>query len=268
MITWLLNNFSIWLLTVTTVGGVALLSVLGCLVVRRRFPGIANGENNELIGVLLGVFAAIYGVLLAFVVFILWEDRTAAEDTAASEATSLSQIVLDAQALPPPNRDAVLAAVDDYTHAVSNEEWPNMRDGDGPAPQAVEALDRLHMALATFTPKNDTQATFYSGAVASLENTAQQRRDRLSIGRSGPLMLFEVLLVAGAIVFVPLTYLFGHRSALAHSLFVAISTGLVALGLLLMVALGQPFAGDLGVDPDPYMEGALAQFWTDAPDTG
>ena len=48
---------------------------------------------------------------------------------------------------------------------------------------------------------------------------------------------------------------------MSHSSFVAISTGLIALGLLLTVVLGQPLAGDLAVDPGPLQQGALAQFW-------
>lgn len=258
MITWLLNHFSVWSLTLGMVGGIAILSVLGCLAVRRRYPGVAEGEHNELVGVTLGVFAAIYGVLLAFVIFILWDDRVDAQNTVSSEATSLSQIVFDAKALPAANRDAITSAVTRYVDAVSTDEWAALREGRGPAPRATEALDQLRSSLAAFTPRNDTESAFYSDAVAGLEQTATARRDRFAVGAGGPLTLLEILLVGGAIVFVPLTYLFGHRSRLAHSLFVAISTGLIALGLLLLVVLGQPFAGDLAVNPGPYHQGALA----------
>lgn len=261
MIIWLLNHFSVWSLTAGTVGGFAALSVLGCLAVRRRFPGVAEGEHNELVGVLLGVFAAIYGVLLAFVIFILWDDRVQAQDTVSAEATALSQIVFDARALPAADQAAIVSAVDSYVHAVSTSEWAAMREGGGPAPQATAAMDRLRDSIAAFTPANDTESAFYDDAVTNLEQTATERRDRLSTGGNGPLTLLEVLLVGGAVVFVPLTYLFGHRSLLAHSLFVGISTALVALGLLLTVVLGQPFAGDLAVPPGPFQQGALAQFW-------
>lgn len=263
MIIWLLNHFSVWTLTSGTVGGFAVLAVAGCLVVRHRFPGVAEGEHNELVGVLVGVFAAIYGVLLAFVIFILWDDRAQAQDTVSAEATALSQITFDARAFPADHRDPVLSSVDGYLHAVSGPEWAAMREGHGPAPQAAAALDRLRTSLAAFTPRNDAESAFYDDAVASLEQTALQRRDRLADGGGGgPVTFLEILLVGGAVVFVPLTYLFGHRSGLAHSLFVAISTGLVALGLLLTVVLGQPFAGDLAVDPGPYHQGELAQFWS------
>ena len=261
MIIWLLNHFSVWSLTLGTVGGFAILAVLGCLAVRRRFPGVVEGEHNELVGVLLGVFAAIYGVLLAFVIFILWDDRVQAQDTVSAEATALSQIVFDAQALPAANRDAITSAVDRYVHSVAEDEWSAMRVGNGPAPRATAALDQLRASIAGYTPRNETESAFYGDAVASLTQTATQRRDRLGVGGDGPLTLLEILLVGGAIVFVPLTYLFGHRSRLAHSSFVAISTGLIALGLLLTVVLGQPFAGDLAVDPGPLHQGALAQFW-------
>lgn len=270
VIIWLLNHFSVWSLTVGTVGGFAVLAVLGCLAVRRRFPGVAEGEHNELVGVLLGVFAAIYGVLLAFVIFILWDDRTQAQDTVSAEATGLSQIVFDSRALPNSERNAITSAVDGYVHAVSGDEWSDLRAGRGGSPRAAAALDRLRASIAGYSPRDDAESAFYGDAVTDLTQVATQRRDRLSVARSaggnvggnGPLTLFELLLVGGAVVFVPLTYLFGHRSRLAHSLFVGISTALVALGLLLTVVLGQPFAGDLAVQPNAFQQGALAQFWT------
>ncbi|HEX5496793.1 MAG TPA: DUF4239 domain-containing protein [Mycobacteriales bacterium] len=270
MIIWLLNHFAVWSLTAGTVGGSAILAVLGCLAIRRRFPGVAEGEHNELVGVLLGVFAAIYGVLLAFVIFILWDDRVQAQDTVSAEATALSQIVFDARALPNPERATIVSSVDSYVHVVSGDEWNALRENRGPDPRATAALDRLRASIAGYTPRNDAESAFYGDAVTDLSQAATNRRDRLSVaesvggnvGGNGPLTLLELLLVGGAVVFVPLTYLFGHRSRLAHSLFVAISTALVALGLLLTVVLGQPFAGDLAVSPSPFHSGALAQFWT------
>lgn len=264
MVTWLLNHFSVWTLTLATVGGFAILALLGHLVVRRAFPGVSQGENNELVGALLGIFAAIYGVLLAFVIFILWDNRVAAQDTVSAEATALSQVVFNAQGLPAPQRAAILTSVDDYVHKVSTDEWASMREGHGAAPRATEALEHLRATIARYTPKNDAESAFYDGAVSSLEETATQRRTRLATSGNGPLTLLEQILIGGAIVFVPMTYLFGHRSRRAHTLFVGVSSGLIALGLLLLIVLGAPYAGDMAVDPGPYQQGTLAQFWPDA----
>jgi hypothetical protein len=43
-------------------------------VVRRVLPGLAETGENDVAGVFLGVLAAIYGIVLAFVIVTLFED--------------------------------------------------------------------------------------------------------------------------------------------------------------------------------------------------
>ncbi|MEW2529291.1 hypothetical protein [Streptomyces sp. NPDC047071] len=74
-------------------------------------------------------------------------------------------------------------------------------------------------------------------------------------------MLLQVLAFGGALVLVPLTFLYGLRKLRVQMLFVASVAALVGFSLLLVVVLDRPFAGDLDVSPAPYREGALAQYW-------
>ncbi|MFF5014928.1 hypothetical protein [Streptomyces sp. NPDC001165] len=51
MLLWLLNHFSTFTLAVITVGGTVVLAVAGSVLLRRRYPSLAKGEHNDMVGV-------------------------------------------------------------------------------------------------------------------------------------------------------------------------------------------------------------------------
>lgn len=260
MTTWLLTHFSLWQLAALIIGGTTVVAMAGCALVRRRFPTLTEGTYNELSGVLLGIFAAIYGVLLAFVVVIQWESRGQAADAVAAEAAALGQAVQDGQGLAPGPRNAVQAAIGGYLHTVVGQEWPSMSRGTA-SPAATAALDRVFATVREANPRTDAENVYYSDLVSSLNQASTSRRTRLAASGEGLPGLLGALLVAGAVVFVPLTYLFGIRRPAAQFAFVAFCGTLVAVGLFLTVVLDRPFAGGLGLDPGAFEQGTLARYW-------
>src|SRR5689334_6326468 len=65
---WLLNHLSTLALALIMVGTVVVLALAGSVLTYRWHPALAEGEHNDMIGAGLGMFAAIYGIILAFVV--------------------------------------------------------------------------------------------------------------------------------------------------------------------------------------------------------
>jgi hypothetical protein len=254
---WLLTHLSTWSLVVVVVGGLTGIAVFGALLVRRSFPALAEGTYNELSGILIGIFAAVYGVLLAFVIVILWEDRGGASAAVSSEAAALSQVLDDSRALPPAQHRAMDDAVERYVRAVTNDEWTTMRNGQG-SPVAGKALDDAFAVLRTYSPDSNAQGTFYADAVTSLNQVASNRRARLAASGGSLPTLLTVLVVGGAFAFIPLTYLFGTRRTIAQIAFVGTCTAVIGLGLLLMVVLDRPFLGPMAVDFSPFHSGSLA----------
>ncbi|MET9697861.1 DUF4239 domain-containing protein [Streptomyces sp. NPDC006529] len=261
MILWLLNHLSTFLIAVLVVGGLTALAMAGSLAARRRFPHLARGEHNEMVGVALGMFGAIYGIILAFVVVTLWTQLENTENIVANEATDLALVVRSADAFPPADRARVNGAVGAYVHAVVEVQWPLMREGRPSYEATGSQTHRLYEALQAYEPKGARAETFYTEAVTRLNDVASQRRARVSMAETSLPVLLQVLVYGGALVTVPLTFLFGLRSMKMQLLFVSAVAGLIGFSLLLVVALDRPFAGDLSVSPAPYKEAALAQFW-------
>lgn len=259
---WLLNHFSTLTLAVLTVGGTVGLAVAGSVLLRRRYPSLARGEHNDMVGVTLGMFGAIYGIILAFVIVTLWTQLEDTQTIVASEATDAALITRDAASFPAAVRARLEATMSGYVHAVVEDQWPRMRAGH-PSYGATEThLQDAFGVLQAYDPKDEREQVFYEQAVGHLDDVASQRRARITMARQELPPLLQVLAVGGALVLVPLTFLYGMRKLRVQILFVASVAGLVGFSLLLVLVLDRPFAGDLSVSPAPYREGVLARYWT------
>ncbi|MFB6628979.1 hypothetical protein ACFCWY_03735 [Streptomyces sp. NPDC056362] len=258
---WLLNHFSTFTLAVVSVGGTVALAVAGSVLLRRRYPSLARGEHNDMVGVTLGMFGAIYGIILAFVIVTLWTQLDSTQTIVASEATDAALIARDAAAFPPGVRADLDTALSGYVHAVVEDQWPRMRAGQ-PSYGATEThLRSAFEVLQAYDPKSPREEVFYEEAVTHLNDVAAQRRARLNMAEQELPPLLQALAFGGAIVLVPLTFLYGMRKLRIQLLFVASVAGLIGFSLLLVFVLDRPFAGELSVSPAPYQEGALAQYW-------
>lgn len=178
---WLLNHFSTFTLTVVTVGGTVLLAVAGSVLARRRYPSLAEGEHNDMVGVTLGMFGAIYGIILAFVIVTLWTQLDNTQTIVATEATDVALIARDAAAFPAPVRADVDAALSGYVHAVVEDQWPRMRAGEPSYGATGEKLQTVFDALQAYEPKTAREEVFYEEAVGRLNDVAGQRRARLTM---------------------------------------------------------------------------------------
>ncbi|MEU4065571.1 hypothetical protein AB0F25_24665 [Streptomyces wedmorensis] len=263
---WLLNHFSTFTLTVVIVGGTVALAVAGSMYTRRRYPSLAEGEHNDMVGVTLGMFGAIYGIILAFVIVTLWTQLESTQTVVATEATDAALIARDAAAFPAPVRDRLDVALSGYVHGVVENQWPLMRAGTPEYDATAGNLQAVFDVLQSYEPKTAREEVFYGEAVGHLNDVAAQRRARLTMAEQQLPPLLQLLAFGGALVLIPLTFLYGMRRRRIQILFVASVAGLIGFSLLLVLVLDRPFAGELSVSPAPYRQGALAQYWTESPD--
>ena len=96
--------------------------------IRRLVPAIAEGFDAEVSSQMLGVVAALFGLLLAFIIVIAYENYSDAQSNVTGEADALAAIVRDSGAFQPTERDRVRASIGAYVQTVVDEEWPRMRE--------------------------------------------------------------------------------------------------------------------------------------------
>src|SRR4051812_5933606 len=178
------NDVPIPVLMVAVVGitfGAVLLAVW---VVRRAVPETRDGFHAEISAPMLGVVAALFGLLLAFVIIIAYENFLETNADVSREADALSAIVRDSAAFAEPEGRNVSDAVGAYVQAVVEDEWPRMHDGNESS-RAAQALDTEFAQLQTVEPESPGAVGFYDDAVRKLNDALSARRDRLEAAHGG-----------------------------------------------------------------------------------
>ena len=256
---YLLNTFTTLELGLIIVGGFIVVAVAGLLITRRLAPSLQETGENEIAGVILGVLAAIYGIVLAFVIVSLFEDFKKTEGDVRTEASALSKVYRDSQAFAPPGAKRVKTAVGDYIYDVVHREWPAMSHGHE-SERAWEDLAAMYAALRSYEPVTTSQQVFYTETVARINDVTGARRERLNDNEESLPLTFEILLVGGAVLLLAFTFIFGMRSARLHATMVVSVAVLLGFNLLLALVLDYPFSGQVVVSNSSFTSGGLAVF--------
>jgi hypothetical protein len=142
----LLNSVPTPWLLVAAVGISLAVVILAVLLVRRLVPETREGFHAEISAPMIGAVAALFGLFLAFVIIIAYQNFLSAGTNLSRETDSLSSIVRDSASFPEPGGNNVRVAVGTYAKAVVNDEWSLMRDGKQ-SPSAKKALNDIFAAF-------------------------------------------------------------------------------------------------------------------------
>lgn len=237
--------------------GIVLVSVV---VIRRLVPATREGYHAEISAPMLGVVAALFGLFLAFVIIIAYQNYLNAGSNISRESESLSAIARDSTAFPEPEGARVRGAVGTYVRAVVNDSWPLMRTGktsDG----ADVGLDNIYAALRAVDPNSPTEMEFYRDAVSQLSTTLSARQDRLESVAGGIPSIIMILLLFNTLVILAYAVFVGSPKFWFHVLGPAAIAVVVAVSLVVLVDLSYPFSGSVTVSNDSFKAGVLAQFF-------
>ena len=232
-----------------------LLSLLGLLLVRCLVPASWLHANNEVAGNYLQTLGTIYAVLLAFVVFVVWQQHNEARSAVESEANELSDFCRTVRALPGTRRAQECARA--YGRMVVDDEWAAMARGEW-SRKAEQMLEEMWQALQGVEPRNGREEALYNEALARFNDLSDARSRRLHCsGLRLPPSLWVLLLTNGGLV-VGSMWIFGLESFWAHALMTVALAGSIAFILFLVADLDNPFWGSWRIRPEPF-ERALRQ---------
>ena len=260
MAEWLLRTFPTPVIAVLILGGLTGGAALGLMAFRGRARHFAEAIDDSVAGVIVSILAGIYGIVVAFVIVVLWEDFRSAQQIVSAEANALGQIVQDSNAFGAADRELLTDSVTGYVHAVVEEEWETMSTGRE-SPKAAAALDGLYKAMREVEPETAAASAFHLEATSNVSEVDTSRRERIRLSQRGLPGVLQLLIVGGAILIVGFTYLFDIESLAAH---VTMTTGvalLLGFSLLLSLLLQGPFSGDISVKSSVFREGPLAFSW-------
>lgn len=233
----------LWLFS--TVGLSMAVAVAGLYAVRRLVPP----ASNEGVGDYLQTLGSVYGVLLAFVVFVVWSQKNEADKLVEKEADGLRDVARLARAIGGSARMQILRAIDAYVTAVVEREWPAMRKRQS-SPEASHCLRDLWEIITVIDPQDRREQCLYAEMIRSFNALGDARADRLvNSGTRLPFSL-RIFVVVGGVCLIGSMYLLSLPQFWRLALMTAIMAGAVSHILYLIHDLDTPY-GDWQVTTGP-----------------
>lgn len=249
-----------WLVAMVMVAGAGLVSFGLTVALRRLTRSRRREHHNEVLGYLFSAAAVLYAVLLAFVVFAVWEGFSNAEHVVNQESATLVSLYLDTETFPQPLRNQAQRAIREYTFSVIGDEFPAMQTGEA-SRDTERTLFDLFGVYALLRPTDAWQQQLDTVSLSRLNDLELLRNQRLQASQSSLPELFWIMLVLGG----GMTLMLGAPLFMEHPHLHAGSALLLGctLGaaLFLILALDRPFSGSVSIRPESY-ERALQTYRT------
>ena len=251
---WLHDLSIVWLAVVvfafTALATVAIYASVVALATNERrraaFKGVSPG--------MLPPMGLVFGLVVGFLAAQVWSDSNTAQAAVNREASALRAAVLLSERYPDPAGARVRMLVRSHIERAVTQEWPAMAEQRATLtivpPELGTALD---IALG-LSPANGGQTVAQRELVASLQAALDARRQRIIVSESSVNWVkWTGVILLGALTLLAIAFVHCDNRLTA-----AITLGLfasaVAVSLVMIAAQARPFAGQLGVKPDPLAQ--------------
>src|SRR6267142_2579595 len=107
-----------------------LAALVGLRFVRKKYPAEVLKENHEVAAIIFNAFGLLYGVVVAFVVFVTWSGYDEATKNLHLEANETLDIFHSAKAFPDPISKTIQQGLMDYAASVDDDELKRMAVGE------------------------------------------------------------------------------------------------------------------------------------------
>jgi hypothetical protein len=238
-----------WLLGLVVTGGWVAAGVGGHALLHRVRPFEVSEGDRGLALTLLGVVATVNSLLVAFAAIAVWQTYGEARQAVSAETTAMAQLARDLAIYDTAASQGAQRQLKAYARAVIDREWPAMRK-DELEDNAWQAFDQLFRAVGRMEPTTPREVALMPQIWSRANELVKFRRDRLdAVEDAVPATLWIVVVLGTALTLVGTWVL--PRTRFNK---LAIATLSFAMGLMFffMAAMDRPFAGDEGIDPEPF----------------
>ena len=211
-------------------------------------------------GSVMAVMGGVFAILVAFVMFLAFQNFVSAKRNADTEAVAVERQFHAAKGLNPSLRADVQGDLVCYARAVIEDEWPKLEDGEHSElvdDWGIENRAAVHRADFS-DPAEAESATLFDEIEQDRE---QPRRDRIATAEGFVPTLLWVALIAGGSLLILYILSFtnpGVRRPLQMLQLAAVTT-VAALNLCVVAFLDTPFSGASGSIGPSAMEHALEE---------
>ncbi len=231
-----------------------LISILLLCLVRKVSHYQIRKSQNDIIATIFNKAGAIFGIMIAFVVVILWQEYNKSRDNALKEGTEALELYRDLSLYP--NRKKAAEAIKllaEFAKLVIAEEYPAMADMRV-SQMTEQVLTNLRNEIYNIIPQKPREQILYNKILRDFETLSRLRQNRLlSMESSLPFIVWMVL-IAGTIIMIMFSIFLGGEKLWLHILMTSMLAIIIANAFYLIIELDYPFMGDLCAKPTSYIE--------------
>lgn len=231
---------------------VALPAAAGLALVNRFHPPHRREGWKEIAGFIYAVVGVIYGVLLAFVVIVIWEQFSDAKSDAGAESSIAQTIWHEAGIWPDRTASVALqAAIVAAARRVVEDEYPAMGRGERSESTHL-AMNAVWGVVGALRATDDHSAVLLGQILQDIDEWNRSRARRIEASREELPGAVWLVLVIGAAITIGFSFLFGLENARAQHLMTALLALLIAMTFFIIIELDHPFRGSVSIEPEGY----------------
>lgn len=227
------------------------LAIAGQLLVRRTRAHADFKKHHDVADPMLSIVGTLFAVLLGFMVANAMTRFEEARINVQQEANAVMDLFRITEGLPEQDKVTLRRDIKAYVSVVINDEWARMAHRES-SPEATSLCDKIWSDCATFKPKEDYQNNLQQKMLDTVSSLSDCRRVRLYAMHNGLPISLWVVLFAGGIATLILTYLFGIQSLRLQILMTTIVSVVICLNMFLLASFDDPFSGDVMVHPTAF----------------
>ena len=225
----------------------------GGVLVKQRFAHRLKWRENDIVGFVIAVVGVVYGVILAMIAIAVWERYETVEMAVTNEASAAADLYHGFEGYEQPARDQLQASVVAYLVAVTEEEWPAIRERSDRA-SGNRAAETLASAIVRHDPANTREEWLHAQTLTELDLLLDFRRLRFEKGTEGLPGAMWLVVIVGGLIMIAYTFLFHLESLSLHVLLTVLLAATTGLVVFLVYSMAEPLAGGVAIQPAPFVE--------------
>jgi len=235
----------------TFIIAVCLVFIVASVLIVHRFGWTLDPEDLGTATVLHAFVSVLYAVALALIVVNVQSEFSAVEEAALTEASKMSDLHRNLDAMPEPDRGRLQAEVRQYLDLVIDREFPANNRGEQ-SEETILAMDELSRHIIQLHPTTPDAQVVLGALLEDIDDVLDARRRRIFLGQAsmGPVMW--LIISVGAAITIGFAALFPMRRIGRQIAIMSLAATMFGLMIFLVVAMDRPLRGELSVQPDAF----------------
>jgi hypothetical protein len=221
------------------------LSMLGLWTVQHLVPPAMCKATNEVGGNFLQTFGGMYGIVVAFAIYVVWQQHNDVQVAIEHEAVSLGELHRMIGFLTSwPERETVRTRLREYALAVPANNTPPLRTVVDEGVLLGASLD----AFLGYKPGGPDEERLWSTVLELFHEVNEAREHRRTVARLRMGDGLRGFIVIGGVFTVGTLWLMEMDSFTMHAVLTALLTWVVVASASIVFDLDSPYTGDFIVD--------------------